>query len=142
MRKRFFSMVIILAILFNLGSSFAANTSDTSWQWEIPWWTLERYTELRRKKDNSPIYFDIEEFYSRDRGGTLELKVVGSDGRMFSYGDEFIVHATSARTYCISSNAYEDKGYDVAVKVRGDRQKSSQIDAKGVWSPDSWSCSR
>lgn len=126
----------MLAFLSFGSLSHAANTTDTYWAWDFPWYSFERYTEAREKNDASPIYFSVES--ARLDGGEIEIKVVFDNYAAPSY--QQVRYVKKPGRYCLSSNAYEDRGKGVRVRVRGDRQGMYNIKASGVWSPDSWSC--
>lgn len=144
MRKlvtRVLTLLCAVCMLLPLTHAMAANTSDTSWGWNIGSLSGPRYTVPREKTNATPIYFYVEYInLNNARDGYLRLEVVHESGRTLRNGSYHARNATKPGKYCLSSNAFEDYGYGVKVKVRGDRYKTSGIDASGFWSPDSKSC--
>lgn len=58
--KRFKDIIAILMVTFmmmRMGSSLAANTSDTQWSFNFGSSTFNLYTPSREKTNASPIYF-------------------------------------------------------------------------------------
>lgn len=139
MKRKFFLASIVLALVIGVNVN-AANTADTKWSWNIPLLSLESYTSAREKTDTSPIYFYISSMNKNESSGRLRLVVVNNNGKMFRNWKKFVRYAYGTGKYCLSSNAYEDNGAGVLVKVRGDRQETLHIKASGYWSPDSRTC--
>ena len=115
---------------------YAGNNTDTSWDWHMPGYSFERYTQPREKWDASPIYFKVET--ARLYGGSVQIKVVFDNGSEPDYTD--VKFVTKPDVYCLSSSTFEEQGYGTRVKVRGDRQTFTEMWLSGVWSPDSQSC--
>lgn len=128
-----------LVMFIPLTVSFAANTSDTAWGWDIGVLSGSQYTEPREKTNTTPIYFYVESITTN--GGSLRVEVVHGNGSKLRNGKHHARFITAPGKHrCLRSNAYEDYGKGVLVKVQGDRYDSVGIKASGYWSPDSWSC--
>ncbi|MDD7593788.1 MAG: hypothetical protein PUJ57_06135 [Peptoniphilaceae bacterium] len=141
MKKKLLAIIFATCLLFG-AQSLAANTNDTGWDWDMPRLSLARSTPERAKTNSTPVYFYISSYKSSSTEGSILLSVRGQTGAMFTNGKKFVVYADRIGKYCLSSNAYEDYGSGVFVKVRGDRQVANYIAASGVWSPDSSSCQK
>lgn len=136
MKKKFTSMisfVFVLLMVMQVGIAYAANTSDTSFEFLFGNTSFTQYTASRRKDDTSPAYM-----YVQNHTGDI-AKVAAVKG---NYGESSytpIIYIPRTGTYCISSNVYEDGARALRLRV----QKYNTFSAmylKGLWSPDSWSC--
>lgn len=115
---------------------FAGNTQDTSWNWHMPGYSLERYTPIREKTDTSSAYFKAETV--RVYGGVVKAKTVYDDGSNPRFQEvRTIDHPMEV---CLASYAYEGHGPGTRIKIRGDRIGQYEMWLSGVWSPDSVGC--
>mgnify|MGYP006964238281 CR=1 FL=1 len=129
------SFVMLVALVFAF-DSYAGNTNDTSFNFNFSDLSFERYTDAREKYDKSPAYIYIKNM-SINR--TVAVRVVFEDHSSTSL--KKIYYISNPRTKeCISSNAYEDRGYGTKIRLRLDRQGVGSMYANGWWSPDSTTC--
>lgn len=115
---------------------WAGNTSDTSWDWHMPGYSLARYTSPREKLDTSSVYFKAET--ARVYGGYVNVRTVYDDGSHPRFQE--VRKIDRPMEVCLSSYAYEDQGKGTRVMVRGDRIGAYEMWLSGVWSPDSVGC--
>lgn len=125
---------MVTFLLANMGSVIAANTSDTARSFNFGSTNFNLYTTSRPKKDASPVYFYVESLKGND---TLKARALTGNKKVSSYTPiEFI---NKPGEYCISSNIYED-GYRNALVHGSKYNLLTNLQAYGLWSPDSWSC--
>ena len=140
MKKRLMSVLTICLVafmMFQVPMAYAKNNTDTAWSFNFDPYSLERYTEARHKEDDSSIYFYVNKL-GKVNNQYFIIRVVKGDFSELSYTKRELVDRIGM--YCLSSYAYEDYGYGVKVRVRGDRIENRSVYSSGVWSPDSYGC--
>lgn len=139
MKKKIFGLLtacLAVMMFVQVPFTYAKNNADTIWSWGFGSFSGARYTEAREKHDDTSIYFYVERFETTN--GKMRISVVDENRNQFSYTK--VQEVIEPGMYCLSSYAYEDRGYGVKVRVRGDRIGQTSINANGVWSPDSYGC--
>ncbi|AYG01125.1 hypothetical protein [Lactococcus allomyrinae] len=137
MKKWIISTAVTIGIL-TVGTIpvFAGNNhGDTSYTFNFtPGLTGSyKYTDIRPKYDYSSAYMMAK---TRSKSQNYSACVVDSNGKYFS--QTWYVEITKLnKGYYIANNAYEDKGKNVKVKIKGTTGDMFGFKVTGVWSPDS-----
>ncbi|WP_151409496.1 hypothetical protein [Anaerococcus sp. Marseille-P9784] len=134
--KKIVPIFLVSVSLLLSYSSYAANTKNENFHFEFSNFSLAQFTNARDKEDASPIFMYVK---SLTQNRSFYARVVNEDGSFTTYSPKYKISYVNAK-YCLHSNAYENKGYGVKVKIRGDRIGIGQMFAGGFWSSDSYSC--
>lgn len=144
MKKRLFYATVSLGVL---GGSIIAipsfanevntlsNNADTAFHFTFTPSIVgsSAYTGVRHKENATSAYMKAN---SRSKNQQFTASVVKSNNGNFSK-TWFVDIATINAEYFIPNYAYEDQGYGVNVKIKGQTGDLFGFDVSGVWSPDS-----
>lgn len=134
--KRIVSTVLISFLVLIGYTSYAANTNNENFNFNFSSFSFAQYTNAREKEDASPIFMYVK---TLTPNRSFYARVVNKDGSFTTYSPKYKITYPNQK-YCLHSNAYENKGYGVKVKIRADRIGNAQMSAGGFWSADSYSC--
>ena len=127
----------MLSFLALIGyTSYAANTNNENFNFNFSRLSFAQYTNAREKEDASPIFMYVKTLTSNR---SFYARVVNEDGSNTTYSPKYKITYPNKK-YCLHSNAYENKGYGVKVRIRADRIEVGKMSAGGFWSSDSYSC--
>lgn len=127
------SPIFSFTFFVSLPGILASNHTDTAWNFNFTVFDKVEYTTARAKQDDTSAYMILT---SRSKAQRFTASVVDSSYKNFTktwYQD--IVNVN--QDYFVPNYAYEDRGYDVKVRIKATTGDFTGFDANGLWSPDS-----
>ena len=117
----------------------AGNVTDSKWSYKVGGNKDSiRYTEARKKLDDTSAYIKVSKFTNKKSNDRLYTNLVKSNGSFFSKSWKRVLTGTGE--YYIQNYAYEDNngpGAWVKLIFDSDYRWTYTWEAKGLWSPDS-----
>lgn len=134
--KKIVSTIMLSMLLLLSYESYAANTQNENFNFNFSKLSFAQYTNAREKENASPIFMYVK---TLTPNRSFYARVVNENHTDTTYSPKYKVSYIN-QPYCLHSNAYENKGYGVKVRIRADRIGVGQMSAGGFWSSDSYSC--
>lgn len=126
--------VLLCCTVLSAGAILADGHTDSYYSFRFTLFNPVQYTNAREKYEYTPLYLKL---LSRSENQSFQASAVDSDGGDFSYSPEYRIDTVGKRYY-ISSNAYEDRGAGVLVRIKGRSNDWTGFRADVDWSPDSY----
>lgn len=145
MKKKIFvslGLALALGVTGFVSTAYAGNISDSPYKFYFSMKGSVAHTEARPKYDDTSAYMRLDGI--QNGCGGFKVKVVNGGGGDFSrvwWSRPFNEYTPNGTEEWIKNYAYEDSGYGVQVKLKGEGGGgfvgSGIWHTTGVWSPDS-----